>query len=123
MKRLFSILLLALGVTACANIQQAYKEAETVDQYAYVLIAQYDATLDETVKLIKDGAFDADELAEVKKAVALATPAIKNVDIARRAWNAAQNADNEAKLKEALAEAVKLVANIITLIHKQGSAT
>lgn len=127
MKKLaiFAIFLCSmLGIVSCANTITAYKSASTPDQYAYVLISQYSATLDQAAALIQSGKLTDTQVAALQKATTIATAAIYALNTARLAYDATQNDANLATLQAALSSAVQTVSDVIAIIHaNSGSST
>lgn len=113
----FLVVLLSVALTACAGTRAAYDAADTIDETAYVVSEHYAAVLTQANNLADAGAPSSfvEEAQDIERE---ATPKVLALREASEAYTAVRSADNEQALAEALAEAVPLVSQFVTLLRE-----
>lgn len=103
-------------LVACSGTRLAYDTAETLEAKAFVISEHYAALLREANELADAGA-PREHVELMQLAERRATPVVLELRRAVNAYNAVRNAENEAALQEALAEAALVVSDFINAVR------
>ncbi len=121
---LAGIVLTGLALGACTSTKAAYKEAQSPDEYAYVVAEHYSVLVNEAADFAALATTPESVKAALKAADARAKPLVLKLRGLAATYVAAKTADNQEALQTALNAAVLAVADFIrTLRAAQGSPT
>ena len=120
---LFMSFCAVFAVAGCEGTQQAYSEAQTIDEKAYVVIEHYAALVKEAANLAENPNTPPEAVDAMKKADAAATPVILRVRDLRDAWMAAGNAENTEALQKAVNDATSVIADMVQAIKQARGET
>jgi hypothetical protein len=116
--------LAALMLGGCASTRGAYKEAQSPNEYAYVVAEHYSVLVNEAADFAALATTPESVKAALKAADARAKPLVLKLRGLAATYVAAKTADNQEALQTALNAAVLAVADFIrTLRAAQGSPT
>lgn len=110
--KIIGLFLMALLV-GCAGTRTAYKAAEDLEDYAYVLSEHYDALVVEGIRLRDSGTLAGSALANAQRTEAKLRPVILALGTAAQAWNGVKSAENQAALEKAISNAVAVLPELI----------
>ncbi|MCL2161928.1 MAG: hypothetical protein FWH56_08635 [Betaproteobacteria bacterium] len=120
---LLALLCAALAVTGCEGSRNAYSEAKTVDEKAYVVVEHYSALVKEAADLAEKPNTPREAVEAMKKADAAAMPVMLRVRNLRNAWQAAGNAENAEALQMAVNDATMVIADMIRAVKQARGET
>jgi len=109
---------LAVLMTGCTGTQAAYKEAQGVDEQAYVAVEHYASLLREANELKGKATTPGQAIVAMQTAAAKAQPVVMRVKDLRDAYAKVRNAENEAQLQEAVDEAILLIADLVRSVNQ-----
>ncbi len=118
------LLALALPVVAiapgCAGTQAAYREASSLDEYAYVLTEHYASLLKQAADLRDKPDTPLSAIAAMQSADTKAAPALKKLRPLAIAYTAVKSARTEAELQLAVNDAVLKLAELVRAVKQAG---
>lgn len=112
-----AILLAAVTLSACTHTREAYREAASVDETAYVLAEHYAALVHEAANLAEKPSTPAAAVDAMRRAELAARPAVLALRDLRDAYVAARSAENEAALQAAVNRAVQVIADLVRAVQ------
>lgn len=104
------------ALIACTGTRLAYKEAQGLDEQAYVAVEHYASLVREANQLANRPGTHREAIAAMQKADRAALPVVTQVRQLRDAYAAVKNADNEAALQEAVNNAILLIADMVRAV-------
>lgn len=108
---------LCIGLSACTHTREAYKVADTPDEYAYVLAEHYASLVKEAADLKEKPSTPAEAVSLMQRAELTARPVIKSLRSLRTAYLAAKTSASEAELQEEINKAVLLIAEMVRTVR------
>lgn len=121
---LAGIVLAGLALSGCASTKAAYKEAQSPDEYAYVVAEHYNILVNEAADLAEQPGTPANVKAALKAADAKAKPLVLALRGLAANYAAVKTAESQQALQLALNQAVLAVADFIRALRAaQGSPT
>jgi hypothetical protein len=111
------LIFLALAMTACQGTQRAYEAAEGIDQNAKVVAEHYYALVKEANDMKAAGTLAGGDLVEAQNLVRTTKPVIDRLATAAQAYTAAQTAESEAVLNQAISDAAIAISELIDIIN------
>lgn len=108
---------LLLALAACAGTRTAYKAADTLEEYAYVVTEHYAGLLREATELRASGTLRGDALARVQAADNQVGPKVLALKPLVNAYLGVKNAETEQALQVAVDEAVRALADFVREIR------
>lgn len=116
---LFIALLLCplMLLAGCAGARSAYKAADTLEEYSYVVTEHYAALLKEAATLRQAGALTGSALAKVQAADTKVAPKIFALKPLVDAYARAKTAETEVALQAAVDDAVRALAELVREIR------
>lgn len=112
-----AIVLTAMTLSACTHTREAYREAASVDETAYVLAEHYAALVHEAANLAEKPSTPAAAVDAMRRAELAARPAVFALRDLRDAYVAARSAENEAALQAAVNRAVQVIADLVRAVQ------
>jgi ABC-type oligopeptide transport system substrate-binding subunit len=116
-RTLLAGVLLAVGLSACTHTREAYKTADTPDEYAYVLAEHYASLLNQAADLKEKSTTPREAVEAMQKAELAARPVVDKLRPLRTAYLTAKNAQTQAELQAAINEAVLLIADLVRSVR------
>lgn len=101
------------ALSGCTGTRAAYKEAQSPDEYAYVLAEHYASLVREAADLKARPTTPADVVRAMQTADTAAAPLVDALRPLRGAYLATQSAASEAELQEAINRAVLAIADLV----------
>jgi hypothetical protein len=115
---------LTLGLNACASTREAYKAADSPDEYAYVLREHYASLVHEAADLKEKPTTPREAVEIMQQAELAARPAADKLRPLRDAFLAGRDAKTQAELQQAINDAVLVIADLVRAVRKaQGEPT
>jgi len=114
---LFCTMSVMAGCTTTGT-QWAYSEAKTVDERAYVMLEHYAALVKEAADLAGKPNTPPEVIEAMKKADAIAMPAIRRLRDMRDAWLSSGNEENTEALQAAVDDAIAVIASMIRTMEQ-----
>lgn len=115
----------AVGLVAlpgCTSTREAYHEATSPNEYAYVVAEHYASIVHEAANLAENPATDPKVVAAMQKADAAVLPAIRRMNAAALAFAEIEDAKTEAELQLAIDNAVRLLADLLRIVQNAKAA-
>jgi erythromycin esterase-like protein len=107
----------ALLVLGCASTRGAYNEAQSLDEYAYVVAEHYAVLVNEAADLATQPGQSEQVKDALKAADAKAKPLVLQLRLMATNYAAIKSADNERALQAALNQTVLAVAEFIRTLR------
>lgn len=121
---LVGLMLTGLALTGCTSTKAAYKEAQSPDEYAYIIAEHYNVLVNEAADLAQAPGTPESVKSVLKAADAKAKPLVLALRGLAANYAAVQSAENQQALQLALNQAVLAVADFIRALRAaQGSPT
>jgi hypothetical protein len=116
--RLLIAAVLVLGLCACQHTQEAYKAADSPDEYAYVLREHYASLVHQAADLKEKPTTPREAVEVMQQAELAARPVVDTLRPLRDAYIAGKTAETEAQLQAAINSAVLLIADLVRAVRK-----
>jgi len=123
---LFIAVVMAIGMatlSGCAGTTSAYKAADGLEETAFVMNQHYLALVREANDLAQSGALTGTQLAGVQDLVRESRPLLSELAIAAQAYESIQNADSDAALTNAIANAAVVLSNLVNAVRQIGGSS
>jgi len=119
MKRLkLSILpFLLLSLIGCAGTKAAYQQAQSPDEYAYVMAEHYSSLVRQAADLKERPSTPASAIAAMQRAELAARPLVAPLRPLRDAYIAGRSAQSELELQRAIDAAVLAIADLVRQVQ------
>lgn len=119
--RISTLFVIAVGglaalLSGCSGTRAAYAEAQSPDEYAFVLLEQYDSLIHEAASLKAKPTTPAHVIDLIQQADLKAQPFVDSLRPLRDAYLASQSAATEAQLQDAINKAVLAIADLIRVM-------
>lgn len=108
---------LCIGLSACMSTREAYKAADTPDEYAYVLAEHYASLVKEAADLKEKPSTPAEAVSLMQRAELTARPVVNTLRPLRDAYLSAKTPQSEAALQEAINKAVLVIAEMVRTVR------
>jgi hypothetical protein len=99
------------SLPGCTNTQQAYREASSLDETAYVVAEHYAALVHEAAALKEQATTPPELVSKMQEIAAVGTPAVHKLRQLRDAYINGKSAATQAELQAALDDAVRIVSD------------
>ncbi len=116
-RSLLMMSVLCIGLSACAATREAYREADSPDEYAYVLAEHYASLVKEAAELKEKPTTPAEAVSLMQRAELTARPVVLALRPLRDAYLAAKTPASEAELQEAINRAVLVIAELVRTVR------
>lgn len=110
------------SMSGCASTAQAYKAADGLDETAYVMNQHFLALVREANTLAQSGQLAGTDLAKAQDIVKAARPVLAELSALAQAYTAAQNAETEEALTQAIAAAATQLSSLVNAIRAAGGS-
>jgi hypothetical protein len=106
-----------IALSGCMHTRDAYRSAETPDEYAYVLAEHYSVLVREAADLAARPSTPDSAVRAMQRADMVARPAVLQLRHLRDAYLDVRTAETEAELQEAINRAVLLIAELVRAVR------
>lgn len=113
---LLTLFAVAAMVAGCAGTKAAYSAATSISDTAFVVTEHYAAVVKEAAQLAQNPATPASAIDSMRTADQVAKPMVLALRSLAEAYDAAQSAENEVALQEALNRAVVALSDLIRAV-------
>jgi hypothetical protein len=108
----------------CTGMQAAYKQADTIDEQAYVVAEHYASLVKEAADLKEKPSTPRAVVTRMREADLAAAPVVNRVRDLRKSYLTIRDAKTELELQEAVNEAILLVADLVRAVKQaRGEST
>lgn len=117
---------IVMAVQGCSGLKTAYQEAESLDEYAYVLAEHYASLVKEAADLKERPGTPQSVIRAMQEADRAAKPVITELRELRDVYMGVRNAQTEADLQAAIDRAVLKIADLVRAVQsarKSGSTS
>lgn len=115
---LAGMLVALTSLSGCTGTRAAYKAADTLDEYAYVISEQYAASVEEAANYAEENEANASAVAKLRAADDKTKPIIRGLNPLAQSWKATRDATTEQELRDALDKAVVALTDFIRVIKE-----
>lgn len=109
-------------LSGCASTADAYQAANGLEQTAYVMNNHFLALIKEANALAESGTLSGTSLAKAQEIVKTARPLLAELSNIAQTYAAAQTAENEEALKQAIAAAAVQLSSLVNAIRAAGGS-
>lgn len=118
---IIGFLLVIAMLSGCAGTKFAYKQANSLDEYAYVATEQYAAAVKEAADYKESAGSNASMVAKLQAADAKARPLFDEVRPLAESYRNVKDAKTAAELQAALDKAIPALAELLRSLKATGS--
>jgi hypothetical protein len=125
---LFLVVAAAALAVGCANTKAAYQEAQSLDEYAYVVTEHYSALVKQAADIASRPGTPPAAIDALKKAdkavhdIVIGTPTTPGLRQLAATYTNVKNAETQEALQSAVNDAVLQLANLLRAIKSAGGA-
>ena len=117
------VMAVALLVAGCPATRGVYEEAQSPDEYAFVVAEHYNALVNEAADLAENPQTSENVRSALKAADAKAKPLVLKLRVLADAYASSKTAETQEELQKALNEAVLAVADFIRSLRSAQAVT